>query len=139
MNLVLKKEGKKDEDPHMWWLFQEENWAREIHNTTQSQEFRYMLAMVFLSIMGTILAFLVSKAVFWMWCFQDRIYFRDDLDKTVKLFMILGIKLACAITAAMLTLKVAPNCAGSGVPHLRAIMNGVWIPEYLSRTTLVVK
>jgi len=137
---VLKKnQNDENEDPNMWWMFQEENWAREMHNTTQSQEFRYIIAMILLSISGTVLAFMVSKVVSWMWSFQDDLYFREDLDKTAKLLIIMGIKIACALLATALTLCFAPNCAGSGVPHLRAIVNGVWIPQYLSKTSLVVK
>jgi chloride channel 7 len=39
----------------------------------------------------------------------------------------------------MLTVYVAPNAAGSGIPELIGCLNGVRISEYLTPTVLLVK
>lgn len=41
--------------------------------------------------------------------------------------------------ASMITAYVAPEAAGSGIPEVKAYLNGVDAPEILSFRTLVVK
>jgi H+/Cl- antiporter ClcA len=47
--------------------------------------------------------------------------------------------LVCAFFAVWLTVFMAPRAMGSGIPELMSILNGVDIPNFISKRILVVK
>lgn len=53
--------------------------------------------------------------------------------------MFLASNFALTMLAAVLTVYVAPAAAGSGIPEVKAYLNGVDAPNIFSLKTLIVK
>lgn len=83
-----------------------------------------------------LLTFCVSKAAATMWEVTSLIYEYKGFQIAYGFpayILIMLLKLILVLIAIFLTRSLAPNCAGSGVPELRAILSGIWIRQYLSR------
>jgi len=84
----------------------------------------------------------VSKVASLCWSMQQ-FFYEDEMFHVAHWFpafiILLFVKLILVITAIIITVTYAPASAGSGVPELRAILSGIWIREYLGKTTLVAK
>lgn len=50
-----------------------------------------------------------------------------------------GLNIALAAGAASLCAYIAPAAAGSGIPEVKAYLNGIDAPSILAPTTLIVK
>lgn len=70
-------------------------------------------------------------AVVFLYCFQYR-YLKAFLTFA-------GCNIGLAAAAGALCAFVAPAAAGSGIPEVKAYLNGVDAPSILAPTTLIVK
>ena len=98
--------------------------------------------MVLLALFNGLLTFGISKAASEAWILESWIYENDIFEVAhgaPAYLLIVVLKLTLVLGGIYLTRRFAPGCAGSGVPELRAILSGIWIRHYLSRTTFVVK
>jgi H+/Cl- antiporter ClcA/predicted transcriptional regulator len=91
-------------------------------------------------------AFVVSTAVGWIEQARTAMFdgLFDALGRGRGGFAVVSIifvctNLALALGAALLVVRVSPQAAGSGLPAVRAYLNGVHIPRVLSAACLVVK
>ena len=60
-------------------------------------------------------------------------------DRAYAYLAFLGVSITCVMLAALLTVTWAPSAAGSGLPPVKAFLNGVHVKDILKWNTLVAK
>ena len=103
---------------------------------------RAYFALIVLALFNGLLTFGISKVASYVWQLEQIIYESDTFEVAhgaPAYLLIVLLKVVLVLMAIYLVRTFAPGCAGSGVPELRAILSGIWIRHYLSRTTFVVK
>eukprot|EP01083_Nonionella_stella_P094739 265897_1 len=103
---------------------------------------RAYFALIILAMFNGLLTFAVSKAASKVWELEVYIneYEMFQVAASAPAYILLIIlKVLLVVGAIWLTRNFAPGCAGSGVPELRAILSGIWIRHYLSKTTYIIK
>ena len=108
------------------------SWKDQVLEAAANVWHNQAMALFILSVSVTIFAFIVSELVLYCWELIDYVYFNKELSTFIVFVSSVGLKLAFVFIAIFLTVFVAPQAAGSGIPELKAVLSGIWIRRYLS-------
>ena len=114
------------------WLGKSTSWKDQVLEAAANVWHNQAIALFILALSLTIFAFIVSELVLYCWELIDYVYFDKEVSTFIVLIASVGLKLAFVFIAIFLTVFVAPQAAGSGIPELKAILSGIWIRRYLS-------
>ncbi|ETO22677.1 hypothetical protein RFI_14518 [Reticulomyxa filosa] len=127
--MTMKRARSWSDDQMMGysWLGKSMGWTDYVKQAASNVWHYQVIALVLLSLIITGIAYAMSMITETSWWLTNQVYQHSTWNTYIRLFGVIIIRTLFVLVSIFLALHFAPQCIGSGIPELKAILSGIWI------------